>query len=241
MVFFNVNATPDENAATVLPNGGYNFACVTPEENDTIISLLSQANEFPYAQRGIALAFLSENTVYKPRYIVNQILIEYGAQTDGKLDKAAEVIAYSRNGSAYREKAIKTFEQLDASMTFPPSVSGLEMYSWSRLYYEKEYQFENALKAVDKSREHSWDKTVCIGRYAEILAKLDVAKAVEYLQRNISTDPSFAVLSRLLKDLQAKEAKGYKFKPRRQAAEDNSENERLLKCLAYRYLSRNNE
>lgn len=244
MVFFNVNATPDENAATVLPDGGYNFACVTPEENDTIISLLSQANEFPYVQRGIALAFLSENTVYKPRYIVNQILIEYSEQTDGKLDKAAGFIAYSRKGSAYREKAIKAFEQLDANMAFPQSVSGLEMYSWSGLYliaaelYEKEYQLEKALCAIDSSQKNGWDKAVCVERHAEILAKIDINQAVEYLQNKIEADPALTILSGVLRELQAKAAKGYKFKPRKKAPEDNLNMEQQLRRLAYRYLKK---
>ena len=72
-------------------------------------------------------------------------------------------------------------------MTFPQSASGLEMYSWSRLYliaaelYEKEYQLEKALCAIDSSKKNGWDKAVCVERHAEILAKIDINQAVKVL------------------------------------------------------------
>lgn len=118
------------------------------------------------------------------------------------------------------------------------------MYSWDRLYliaaelYEKEYQFDKALQAVEKSREHGWNKVVCADRYAEILAKIDINKAASYLQERISGDPDLYVLSDNLEEIQAKAARGYKFKPKRKAPEDNSEAEKQLRLLAYRYLKK---
>lgn len=244
MINLNSNALPDLNAVSTHPDGGYNFACITPDENEVVTSALLEANRYPANQRGIALSFFSENITHKPRYIINQIIIEYAKLTDGSLDKAAAFIAYSRKSSSYRAKAISIFEQLDTEITFPEAVSGYPMYSWSRLYLiaaelcEKEYQFEKALKAIEKSRERGWNNTVCTGRYAEILAKIDMSQAVEYLQNKIETDPALAVLSETLNELQTKAAKGYKFKPRRKAPEDNSEMEQQLRQLAYRYLKK---
>lgn len=62
MICFNTNAAPDSNATATLSEGGYNFTCVTPEENAEILSLLRSAAEYPADQRGIALAFFSEAT-----------------------------------------------------------------------------------------------------------------------------------------------------------------------------------
>lgn len=244
MICFNTNVSPDNGATITLPDGRYNFACITAGENEVVTSALLEAAHYPADQRGIALAFFSENITHKPRYIINQIIIEYAKLTDGALDKTAAFVAYSRKSSSYRAKAISIFEQLDAEITFPEAVSGYPMYSWSRLYliaaelYEKEHQFEKALKAIEKSREKGWNNTVCTERYAEILAKIDMAQAVEYLQDKIEADPTLAVLSETLNEMQAKMAKGYKFKPRRKAPEDNSETEQQLRRLAYRYLKK---
>mgnify|MGYP006993701074 CR=1 FL=1 len=80
MIVFNLNVSPDNGATATLSDGGYNFACVTPEENAEILSLLKPAAEYPADQRGIALAFFSEATNHKPRYIINQIVIEYASR-----------------------------------------------------------------------------------------------------------------------------------------------------------------
>ena len=45
--------------------------------------------------------------------------------------------------------------------------------------YEKEYQLEKALCAIDSSQKNGWDKAVCVERHAEILAKIDINQAVK--------------------------------------------------------------
>jgi len=239
MICFNTNVSPDNNATTALPDGSYNFACVTSAENAEILGLLKSAAEYPAEQCGIALAFYSEATNYKPRYIINQIIIEYAKLSGTPLDIAAEFIALSRKGSAFRSKALEAFESIPKTLCFPQ-----QMYSWSRLYliaaelYEKEYQFEKALCAIDSSQKNGWDKAVCVERHAEILAKIDIEQAVDYLQNKIEAEPALAMLSGVLCELQAKSAKGYKFKPRRKTPEDNLEMEQHLRRLAYRYLKK---
>lgn len=242
MIIFNKAVSPDCNATATNPDGSYNFTCVASEENDVVLSLIEQANNYPPNQRNIALTFFSEDTTYKPRYIVNQIIIEYAKLTGEPLDKIAEYIAYSRKSSAYRGKAISTFEQLDKNISFPKTTSGYPMYSWGRLYliaaelYEKEYQFEKALQSIDSSQKNGWNKMVCVERHAEILAKIDISQAVKFLRDKIEADPTLGGLSGVLCELQAKSAKGYKFKPRRKTDEDNLEVEQQIRRLAYRYL-----
>lgn len=128
MICFNTNVSPDNNATTALPDGGYNFACVTLEENAEILSLLKSAAEYPADQCGIALAFFSEVTNHKPRYIINQIIIEYAKLSGTPLDVAAEFIALSRKSSTFRPKALeflKVFQRSCVSRQLPMQTAEL--------------------------------------------------------------------------------------------------------------------
>lgn len=241
----NVTVAPDTNATKTHPDGMYNFTCITAEENKTIISVIKEAIAFPSEQQGIALAFFSESITYKPRYIINQIIVDFTNNSDNPLDVVAAFISFSRGGSSRRKSAIEKFEQIPKHIKFPLlPYNNNAIYTWKRLYltvaeiYEKEYQFEKALLSIEKCREFGWDKRVCVERYAEILAKIDVTKAVDYLQCNISSDESLSFLSDMLDNLKAKAARGYKFKPRNTETENNSESEHQLHILASRYLKR---
>lgn len=244
MICFNTNAAPDNNATATISDGGYNFACVTPEENAEILSLLRSAAEYPADQRGIALAFFSEATNHKPRYIINQIIIEYAKLSGTPLDVAAEFIALSRKSSAFRSKALEVFESIPKAFHFPPTpyANGRTMYSWSLLYlsaaemYEKEYQYEKAIEAIEESRRLGWYPDVCTKIHAEVLAKTYINSAVEYLENSIAADPSLSGLKSTLEEYKKKAEKGYQFKPRKARKEDNTEMEQQIRRLAYRYL-----
>lgn len=246
MIVFNLNVSPDNGATATLSDGGYNFACVTPEENAEILSLLKPAAEYPADQRGIALAFFSEATNHKPRYIINQIIIEYARLSGAPLDLAAEFIALSRKSSAFRPKALEVFESIPKTLCFPPTPygNGRTMYSWSLLYlsaaqmYEKEYQYGKAIEAIEESRQLGWYPDVCTKFHAEVLAKTDINLAVEYLKNIIAADPSLSGLKSTLEEYKKKAEKGYQFKPRKAIKEDNAEMEQQLRRLAYRYLKK---
>ena len=244
MICFNTNVSPDNGATATLPDGGYNFACVTPEENAEILSLLKPAAEYPADQRGIALTFFSEATNHKPRYIINQIIIEYARLSGTPLDTAAEFIALSRKSSAFRPKALEVFESIPKALCFPATSFAKDraMYSWDLLYlfaaemYEKEYQYDKAIKAIEESRRFGWYPDVCTKFHAEVLAKTDINSAVEYLENSIAADPSLFRLKSTLEEYKKKAEKGYKFKPRKMKKEDDTEKEQQLRRLAYRYL-----
>lgn len=246
MLSFNFNVKPDEYATLTHPDGGYNFTCITEEENDAILSMLKTAQSYPESQRGISLAFNSESVIYKPRYIINQIIVEYSENSVFPLDKLAKFIGYFRKSSQFRPDAIKAFESYIPNYSqanIPLAPSGNPMYSLSWLYltvaelYEKEGLFEKALNAIDMSRKEGWTAVVCAQRHAEILAKIDINQAVDYLNNAIAVSSEFSqVLSPMLQDYQAKAAKGYKFKSRKKSSINDNDNEQQIKQLAYRYL-----
>lgn len=116
------------------------------------------------------------------------------------------------------------------------------MYSWDLLYlfaaemYEKEYQYDKAIKAIEESRRFGWYPDVCTKFHAEVLSKTDINSAVEYLENSIAADPSLFRLKSTLEEYKKKAEKGYKFKPRKMKKEDDTEKEQQLRRLAYRYL-----
>lgn len=244
MIIFNTHVPSDENAVSVNEDGGYNFTCVTAEENEIVLSVLRKANEYPLDQRGIALAFFSEGVTHKPRYIINQIIIEYAELSGTPLDVVAEFIALSRKSSKFRPKALEVFESVSKALRFPaaPYAQDRTMYSWNLLYlyaaelYEKEYQYDKAIEAIEESRRLGWYADVCTKFHAEVLAKTDINAAVEYLQNSIVENPSLPRITSMLEEYKKKAEKGYKFKPRKVKKEDDTEIEQQLRRLAYRYL-----
>ncbi len=95
------------------------------------------------------------------------------------------------------------------------------MYSLAGLYltaaelYEKEHEFDKALNAIENCRKNGWDLTACARLQAEILSKIDIAQAVDYLTHEIATNPQLSSLSCELQEYQDKLAKGYKYRPRK--------------------------
>ncbi len=153
MIYFNLSAQPDKNAITSNADGGYEFSCITPDENETIISALRTADQAPANQRGIVLAFITEAIVYKPRNVISQIIIEYGKYSEYPLDRLAKAIAFSRKGAVFRKDAISDFEEYFncPDIDNMPTRNGRKIYSDAHIFvtladlYEKEYQFEKLL------------------------------------------------------------------------------------------------
>lgn len=247
MIYFNLSAQPYKNAITSNADGGYEFSCISPDENETIISALRTADQAPANQRGIVLAFITEAIVYKPRYVISQIIIEYGKYSEYPLDRLAKAIAFSRKGAAFRKDAISDFEEYfnRPDIDNMPVRNGRKIYSDAHIFvtlaelYEKEYQFEKALDTWKKAAAAGWDSGICVSNIAGILSKIDISKAVAYLEEEIAKDSAPAYLNKTLEDYKAKAAKGYVFKARaRKADERDKQIQSQIKQLSYRYLKK---
>ena len=242
---FRFDVISDKNATKTNETGEYNFKCITEEENQEIIAILKATiDEFQEPYIGIGLAFKSEAAVYKPRYILNQIIIEYCSNSYNKFDILAKAIAFSRKSAKYRSLALSEFEKYFSSHEIAemPQKNGLPIYSEYRLFcvmaelYEKEYQFESALYCLEQCLSLDSDNLANCERYAKVLSKIDINKAVVYLEKIISTNDKAHYLSDLLTDFQKKATKGYKFKPRNKPTDENNFEEDLIR-LAKRYLN----
>lgn len=104
--------------------------------------------------------------------------------------------------------------------------------------YEKEYQYDKAIEAIEECRRLGWYPDVCAKFHAEVLAKTDINLAVNYLESSIAADQSLSCLKSILDEYKKKAEKDYKFKPRKAKREDNIEKEQQLRRLAYRYLKK---
>ncbi len=160
------------------------------------------------------------------------------------LDAATEFIALFRKGSAFRSKALEAFESIPKTLCFPanPYAKDKTMYSWNLLYlfaaemHEKEYQFDKAIESIEESRRLGWYHDACTKFHAEVLTKIDITLAVDYLKNSIDADPSLFRLKSTLEGYKKKAEKGYKFKPRKNKKEDDAELEQQLHQLACRYI-----
>lgn len=248
MMSFNLNVKYDVNATETL-NGRYDFTSITAEENDTILSLIKRVMEkFKNREYAIGLAFESESIVHKPKYIIEQIIIEYTNHSDNPLDYLARGIAFSRKGIEFRLDSIQAYENylsVPSTHSDIPVINGNPLYRKRGIYYsladlyEKENQPEKALLYFDKALKTDMDFPPCRieERYATVLSKIDIHRAIDYLKIQISTNESCGYLETKLHDYEKKAERGYIFKPRNKKADtENKEIELNIQKLALRYL-----
>lgn len=250
MAQFYLNVRSDDNAVEIM-DGKYDFTCITEKENNTILDVLNNVIEkFQENEYGIGLAFESESVVYKPKYVIEQIIIEYTNHSDNPLDYLAKGIAFSRKGAEFRLKSIQAFENY---LSFSehgkiPIINEKPIYRKRMIYYlmadlyEKENQLEKSLQYFEKSAQTDigFPPFRIEERYATVLSKIDIHKAVDYLKKQILEDETCKYLETKLHDYEKKSEKGYIFKPRNKKAEvENKEIQQNIERLARRYLRNN--
>ena len=208
----------------IKEDGGYDFTVLTDDERNYIEEKLSEAERKysePYA--AIGLSFVSATTVYKPGYILPQIVILRYSDSENPLDMLAVAIAYSKKGAYFRKQAIEYFEKYYTNPV-PAKIPNADyaLFDERNLkltladLYEKEYEFEKAIltlrnyyKTIGKKDE------VIVDRIGQILVKIDVNKAVDYYETAISRySDSYTIQSSYITALE-KQQKGYVYRPRK--------------------------
>lgn len=247
MMQFCLNVKCNQNSAEII-DGKYDFTCITEKENNTILGILNNVIEkFQEDEYGIGLAFESESVVYKPKYIIEQIIIEYANHSDNSLDYLAKGIALSRKGAEFRSQAIQAFEDYLPLSEHKeiPTINEKPIYRKRAIYYlmadlyEKENQLEKSLQYFEKCAETDIDYPPyrIEERYATVLSKININKAVDYLKKQLSKGDSYQYLESKLHDYEKKAEKGYIFKQRNKKAEiENKDIQQNIEKLAHRYL-----
>lgn len=220
---------------SITANGHYDLTRLSAHEKQTIRNVLMESNsKYTELYRGIGLANEAYGVLYKPRYILHEIIILKYSDCDNPLDRLAVALAYETKGAQYREQAILFFEDsinrvnrndLNLFAAFQP----LFLYNKLSVLYEKEHRFDEALKSAEMAiKELDFDAPYYYLRVGDILKKCDINQCVEYFSELKRTH-----VYELCKDqLDAKEdealklqAKDYIFRPRKKKAKTQEETE----------------
>lgn len=183
--------------------------------------------------KALQLAYDNTAVIGKERHANNQRIITEYKDSDYPLDILAVAISLEREGASYRPQSIIYFNRfLSNPMPIPPAphISTLDstptpMFSYWSIYstlatlYEKEYDFDNAIKYLKLlPKESNYENAADYTRLGDVLTKIDVNKAVEYY-KELKTQPIYLQHKRSIdiaySDVLEKQKNGYKYKPRK--------------------------
>lgn len=139
-------------------NGRYDLKRFSRYEEKAVWEVLHKVDrKYPAYLRSIGLAEESYPVVYKPRYVLFDIIIVKYGKSQNPIDKIAVAFAYESKGAYFRKEAISYFE--DAIKTLDiSSLKAFSAYSPAQTYmkfselYDKEHDYQSALFLLKKSR-----------------------------------------------------------------------------------------
>lgn len=145
----------DTTKSIIDENGSYDFTRFSRHETSIIQKVIKTTlRKYPADYFSVGLANESLAIIYKPRYILLDIIVAAFENSSNIYDQFAVAISYAKQGAQYRNEAIRYFE-----MTFDAispefmqqfsSLSPLSVYSMFSEIYEKEHLFE---KAIDMTK-----------------------------------------------------------------------------------------
>lgn len=183
--------------------------------------------------RALQLAYNNTSVIGEARHKNNFIIIDSYQNSDDPLDILAVAFSYEREGASYRRQAISYFERfLSNPAPIPlvinhtnydgkqlPLFSNWCIYSTIATLYEKEYDFENALKYLKLlPKESNFKNPSDYTRIGDVLEKIDINQAVSYYQ-DLIKQPIYKIHKRNIdiafSKAKEKQQKGYQFKPRK--------------------------
>lgn len=101
----------DKNKSLLTDDGKYDMIRFSVHEDWTIRNVIAQANKkYSIKYRGIGLANESYPVVYKPRYILFDVIVIVFGDSKNPFDQIAVSFAYIQKGAYYRKNAIEYFE-----------------------------------------------------------------------------------------------------------------------------------
>lgn len=214
---------------SITKDGIYDFRVFSKHEIDTIISVLRNAfsDKYPKVLRGVGLMNESYAIVYKPRYILLEMVIRLFENSRSPYDALAVAEAYSGKGAAYRSQALEKYElYIRKATVFQKktingcfvSLSNLFLFDKISSLYEQEHNLYRALEYAELAEKLNADQLPHYPIHtATILLKIEPIKAVEYLTGVLQSEKysvSKPAIENALKEVQLKVNSGYRYKPR---------------------------
>lgn len=145
-----IEQTSEESLLT--EDGRYDLTRFSPHEDKTIRQVINAANRnYTSVYRAMGLANESYPIIYKPRYVLFDVIVIAYGQSESPLDQMAVSFAYIQKGARYRPDAIRYFEMAIEKVPLYElnrfaSVSVLSMLSQIAETYEREHDYKSAIK-----------------------------------------------------------------------------------------------
>lgn len=160
-------------------------------------------DKFKQAQESaIHLTFDNQAVIGEQRHKNNQYIIDKYADSEEPLDILAVAVALDREGAAYRTKAIEYYERFLRNPVEIPIIPHMgskdkpvRCVSWWQLYsslatlYEKEHNYEMAVKYLKKlPQESQYSNRSDFTRCGNALMMIDTQLCVDYY-KDLMNDP----------------------------------------------------
>lgn len=222
------NINQSSTLSVTTADGRYDMTQFSNHETTVVKTVLKNAwsGKYPNRARGIGLANEASPILYKPRYVLYEIIIQKYAASDNPLDVFAVATAYKTKGASGRKDAIRFYEKWlvssssaqrrEATMYLFDAREPFFSYNLAELY-QGENRLEEALKYATNAeilnKDHAPGFPLLI---ASIYKKMDISKCVKYLKKVCKSKAHsgnpifFAELTKATELLE----KGYQYKPR---------------------------
>lgn len=152
----------DSAKSIIAPNNRYDLTKFSAHEESIIEQAINNVKrKYPERYHSIGLANESYVIVYKPRYVLFEIIVTKYRESKNPIDLVAVSFAYESKGAFYRKDAIRYYEAAKDRILYKElnkfaSVSAFSYLSKIAGAYEKEHEYEKAiecLKVLIKSKQ----------------------------------------------------------------------------------------
>ena len=152
----------DSSQSILTQNNRYDLTRFSAHEESIIKQAVNNAKrKYPERYRSIGLANESYVIVYKPRYVLFEMIVIKYRESTNPIDLAAVSFAYESKGAFFRKYAIQYYEAAKDRISYKElnkfaSVSAFSYLSKIEEAYEKEHEYEKAiecLKILIKSKQ----------------------------------------------------------------------------------------
>lgn len=145
----------EKHPDTILTDDGrYDFNNFSEAERTRVIDVINYTKETYYPNEfALGLCNESNGVLYKPRYVLFEIIIQLYKNSPHLDDLLAVALAYSTQGAASRQKAIEYFEKSAFRIPYTifskyPAISDLFVFSTFMKIYEAEHLYREALQCA---------------------------------------------------------------------------------------------
>lgn len=170
----------NSTGSVIDKNGRYDLKRFSKQEYNAIKSVLASVDrKYPEQLRSLGLANEAYQSVYKPRYVLYDIIIVKYGKSANPIDKLAIALSYESKGAFFRKEAISYFEssiqQINPSILQRfPSYGPMTLYLKFAELYEKEHNYKKAIFFTNKAMSAKGaNKEYCEEQIKKLKKKLE--------------------------------------------------------------------